>query len=79
VFSIYQFGFKLFEDSKMWQEQITNLFEIEKVKYTEVLGFENPVLVTTFLTINTNNNKLEQFKDDILQLSEKLIIVDLMI
>lgn len=29
MYSIYQFGFKVFEDSKMWQEQITNSFGVE--------------------------------------------------
>lgn len=29
MFSIYQFGFKVHENPKMWQEQISNLFDVE--------------------------------------------------
>jgi hypothetical protein len=71
MFSIYQFGFKVFEDPKMWQEQITNLFGIE-FKIHSIIN-EYPNIEKNWLeSIRPSLSQLKEFE----LLGEKVLMVN---
>jgi len=45
MYSIYQFGFKVYEDTEKWQKQINNLFEVD---------FEIKEIINTYTNIEKN-------------------------
>lgn len=61
MFSIYQFGFKVYKDSKEWQGQITNLFGVE-FKINSIVN-EYPNIEKNWMeSIGPSLSQLEEFE-----------------